>query len=48
VLESWQKEQLWGARLRSAAAKLLAEPALKADVDRAQANAGGNDDLGDE
>ena len=48
VLETWQKEQLWGARLRAAAAKLLAEPTLKADVERAQANAGGNDDLGDE
>ena len=47
VLDSWQKEQLWGPRLRSAAARLLAEPALKADVERAQANAGGNDDLGD-
>jgi tetratricopeptide (TPR) repeat protein len=48
VLESWQKEQLWGTRLRSDAAKLLKEPSLKADVDRAQANAGGHDDLGDE
>jgi tetratricopeptide (TPR) repeat protein len=48
VLESWQKEQLWGSRLRSDAAKLFREPTLKADVDRAQANAGGHDDLGDE
>ncbi|MEY3768750.1 MAG: hypothetical protein RLZZ11_1820 [Cyanobacteriota bacterium] len=48
VLESWQKEQLWGPRLRSTTAQLLKEPALKADVERAQANAGGNDDLGDE
>ena len=48
ALESWQKEQLWGPRLRSAAARLLAEPALKADVERAQANAGANDDLSDE
>jgi len=48
VLESWQKEQLWGPRLRGAAAKLLMEPRLKADVDRAQANAGGHDDLDDE
>ena len=47
VLESWQKEQLWGPRLRSAAAQLLAEPALKADVERAQANAGASDDMGD-
>lgn len=48
VLDSWQKEQLWGPRLRSAAAQLLTEPVLKADVERAQANAGGHDDLGDE
>ena len=48
VLESWQKEQLWGVRLRGDAAKLFSEPALKADVERAQANAGGHDDLGDE
>ena len=48
VLDSWQKEQLWGPRLRSAAAKLLQEPALRADVERAQANAGGHNDLGDE
>ena len=44
VLESFQKEQLWGAQLRSATAKLLANPALKGDVDRAQANAGASDD----
>ena len=48
VLDSWQKEQLWGPRLRSAAAQLLTAPILKADVERAQANAGGHDDLGDE
>jgi tetratricopeptide (TPR) repeat protein len=48
VLDSWQKEQLWGVRLRADTAKLLADPTLKADVDRAQANAGGHDDLGDE
>lgn len=48
VLDSWQKEQLWGPRLRSAAAQLLTQPVLKADVERAQANAGGNDDLSDE
>ncbi len=48
VLDSWQKEQLWGPRLRNAAAQLLTEPVLKTDVERAQANAGGHDDLGDE
>jgi tetratricopeptide (TPR) repeat protein len=48
VLDSWQKEQLWGPRLRNAAAQLLTDPVLKADVERAQANAGGHDDLSDE
>jgi hypothetical protein len=48
VLDSWQKEQLWGPKLRNAAAQLLTEPVLKTDVERAQANAGGHDDLGDE
>ena len=48
VLESWQKEQLWGPRLRATAARLLVEPAMRADVERAQANAGANDGLGDE
>jgi len=42
VLESFQKEQLWGERLRAATKKLLAQPSLKADVERAQANAGGS------
>ena len=40
VLESYQKEQLWGTRLRGSTAKLLTEAPLKADVERAQANAG--------
>ena len=40
VLESYQKEQLWGSRLRSSTARLLAEAPLKADVERAHANAG--------
>jgi tetratricopeptide (TPR) repeat protein len=35
-----EKEQLWGTRLRGSTAKLLAEAPLKADVERAQANAG--------
>ncbi len=39
VLDSYQKEQLWGARLRSATSRLLEASALKADVERAQANA---------
>lgn len=44
VLDSYQKEQLWGSRLRAATAELLAQPALKGDVERAQANAGASDD----
>jgi tetratricopeptide (TPR) repeat protein len=40
VLDSFQKEQLWGERLRIATRQLLSAPSLKADVDRAQANAG--------
>ncbi|MEY4430246.1 MAG: hypothetical protein RLZZ533_182 [Cyanobacteriota bacterium] len=48
VLESYQKEQLWGSRLRAATATLLAEPALKPDVDRAQANAGSSSEEGEE
>ena len=48
VLASYQKEQLWGSRLRAATARLLKEPRLKGDVERAQANAGGSDDLGEE
>jgi tetratricopeptide (TPR) repeat protein len=39
VLESYQKEQLWGPKLRAATQKLLAEQALKPVVDRANANA---------
>ena len=44
VLENYQKEQLWGSRLRRETAALLGTPALRADVERAQANAGANDD----
>lgn len=39
VLDSYQKDQLWGARLREATRQLLALPELKPAVDRAQANA---------
>lgn len=48
VLESYQKQQLWGARLRAATSTLLTQPALRADVERAQANAGGSSDDGEE
>ena len=46
VLESFQKEQLWGPKLRASTARLLAQPPLKAAVERANANAGSSD--GDE
>ena len=39
VLEGHQSEQLWGVKIRDAAAALLAEPELKASVERARANA---------
>ena len=48
VLDSYQKEQLWGSKLRAATARLLAEPSLKPDVDRAQANAGSSSDDAEE
>jgi tetratricopeptide (TPR) repeat protein len=48
VVDSYQKEQLWGSKLRAATATLLSEPALKPDVDRAQANAGSSSDDGEE
>jgi tetratricopeptide (TPR) repeat protein len=39
VLESYQKEQLWGSKLRSTTQELLQQGDLKAVVDRALANA---------
>jgi tetratricopeptide (TPR) repeat protein len=39
VLDSYQKEQLWGPKLRSTTQRLLELPELRADVERAQANA---------
>ncbi len=39
VLASFQKEQLWGAKLRAATQQLLAQPDLKTAVERAMANA---------
>jgi len=41
VLDSYRKEQLWGERLRAATRALLARPELKAAVERANANTGG-------
>ncbi len=46
VLDSYQKEQLWGQKLRNTAQLLLQQSELKSVVDRAQANA--NPDNGDE
>ncbi len=42
VKDDYQKEQLWGSRLREAARQLLAEPSLKPAVERAKANASGS------
>jgi cytochrome c-type biogenesis protein CcmH/NrfG len=39
VLDSYQKEQLWGTKLRAATRQLLALPELKAVVERALLNA---------
>ncbi len=44
VLDSHQKEQLWGDRLRAATRTLLERAELKAAVERAQANAGASSD----
>ena len=44
VLDSFQKEQLWGPQLRSASRRLLALPELKSAVERATANASGTTD----
>ncbi len=43
VKESFQKEQLWGPRLREVTGRLLALPELKPAVDRALANATADD-----
>jgi tetratricopeptide (TPR) repeat protein len=42
VLDAYQKEQLWGPRLRATTKTLLSHPDLKAAVDRANANASGS------
>ncbi|QPN60798.1 tetratricopeptide repeat protein [Synechococcus sp. CBW1002] len=44
VLDSFQKEQLWGDRLRASTRRLLEDPELKSVVDRANANAESNTD----
>jgi hypothetical protein len=48
VLDSYQKEQLWGPRLRQTTQLLLQQPELKADVDRAIANANPEDNSSDD
>jgi tetratricopeptide (TPR) repeat protein len=48
VLEAFQKEQLWGPRLRNSTRALLSQPELKTAVDRANANATGTADSGDD
>jgi cytochrome c-type biogenesis protein CcmH/NrfG len=42
VNDAFQKEQLWGPKLRESTARLLADPSLKAAVERATANATGS------
>jgi tetratricopeptide (TPR) repeat protein len=42
VKESYQKDQLWGPKLRAAARNLLSQPELKSAVERASANANGS------
>jgi tetratricopeptide (TPR) repeat protein len=48
VRDAYQKEQLWGVKLRSATGRLLALPELKPMVERASANATGHDKDDDE
>jgi tetratricopeptide (TPR) repeat protein len=48
ALEKYQKEQLWGPRLRAATRQLLHRNELKASLERALANASGNSDSQDD
>ena len=48
VLESYQKDQLWGPKLLEATQKLLAQSELKAIVERAKANANPDGNNGDD
>jgi tetratricopeptide (TPR) repeat protein len=43
VHDAYQKEQLWGVKLRATTRLLLARPELKASVERALANANGHE-----
>lgn len=46
VLDTFQKEQLWGEKLRGDTRRLLSQPELKLVVERAMANATAGDDRG--
>ena len=48
ALETYQKEQLWGPRLRAATRQLVHRNELKASLERALANASGNSDSQDD
>jgi len=48
VLDSYQAEQLWGAKLRGETRRLLAQPELKMVVERAMANATASEEQGSE
>jgi tetratricopeptide (TPR) repeat protein len=48
VLDSYQKEQLWGEKLRADTRRLLSQPELKPAVERATANATASDEQSDE
>ncbi|MFM8605377.1 MAG: tetratricopeptide repeat protein [Cyanobium sp.] len=48
VLDVYQKEQLWGEKLRADTRRLLSQPELKSVVERAAANATAGDDKSNE
>lgn len=48
ALETYQKEQLWGPRLRAATRQLVHRNELKASLERALANASGSSDSQDD
>ncbi len=48
VMDAYQKDQLWGEKLRAATRRLLKQPELKLVVDRAMANATADNEPGGE
>lgn len=48
VMDAYQKDQLWGEKLRAATRRLLNQPELKLVVDRAMANATADNEPGGE